>query len=467
MNRRKTKIVATIGPASEKPDVLAQLISEGVDVIRLNFSHGSHEEHGARIDTVRKVSAKVGKPVAIVCDLQGPKIRIGKVPSEGIQLSEGAEIIFDASTAVYQNGNIPLPSPIFLEGTHEGDLVYLDDGTLQVRITKVVSPLFHALVVKGGVLTSNKGVNVPDLKLSRPILEDKDKSDLKYAVKAGVDYIALSFIRNAEDIREARKFMKNSKVKIIAKVERPEALANIDEIVAETDAVMVARGDLGVETPIWALPVRQKEIIDRCRLAGKPVIVATQMLDSMIRNPIPTRAEVSDVANAVYDSADAVMLSGESANGKYPLETVSMMRHILEETESHQVFFGKKIKAEVHPVTQSLAKAAKYLVSDLNAKFIFAGTSGGSTAYAVSQFRPKVPVVALTSDQMVANQLALAWGVVPMVFEKVKKVTDLPGLGIKQLTKKGQIAKGDKVIFISGLHLNAPGETNNLSVLEV
>lgn len=463
---RKTKIVATIGPASERPEVLTELIKEGMNVARLNFSHGDHAEHMARVNNIRKLSAKLKSPVAIIGDLQGPKIRIGSVPKEGIPFVEGSTVVFDASAKTYDGKNVPLPSKIFKDGTTKGDVVMFDDGVLSAEVVKVDGSLFTMKVIRGGTLFSNKGVNVPDLKLSRSVLEKKDKEDIVFAKEAGVDYVAMSFLRTGKDVLEVKSFLKGTDIKVISKIERPEALVNIDEIIKESDAIMVARGDLGVETPIWALPVRQKEIVDKARMAMKPVIVATQMLDSMIRNPMPTRAEVSDVANAVYDSADAVMLSGESANGKYPIEAVRMMRKILEETEKHSPIFSKKLHIEL-PVTLSVAKAAKFMAIDLSAKIILAGTAGGYTARAVSHFRPKVPIVALTSIERVANLLALVWGVVPLFVKGVKSVDDLPGVAKKVLKEYIEFSSGDRIIFVSGLKMGAVGQTNNLSVMEI
>ena len=312
---KKTKIIATIGPSSEQEKILEKLISLGVDGARLNFSHGSHQEQGNRIKLVRKIEKKLNRHVAIIADIQGPKIRIGNLPEMGIELKNGQEITIDTGTREFYENRIPLPSLLFRDGTKEGHLVFLDDGTLQIKIISKYGGIFKATVLKGGILFSKKGVNVPSLEITSSILNAKDKADIEFSVRAGVDYIALSFLRNAADLKEARKFLGKTKTKIIAKIERPEALLNISEIIDATDVVMIARGDLGIETPLWELPVRQKEIIDLVRLKMKPVIVATQMLDSMIRNPIPTRAEVSDVANAVFDSTDAVMLSGETASG--------------------------------------------------------------------------------------------------------------------------------------------------------
>ena len=332
---KKTEIVATIGPASENEKVLEKIISAGIDVARFNFSHGSHQEKARNIKLVRKISKTQNKRVVIIADIQGPKIRIGNLPEQGIELKNGQEITIDTGTRECYEDRIPLPSLMFRDGTKEGHVVLLDDGNIQIKITSKYGGIFKAIVEKGGVLFSKKGVNVPSLDITSSILSAKDKSDIEFSIKAGANYIALSFLRNAKDLNEARRFIGMAKTKIIAKIETHEALVNINEIADAADAIMIARGDLGIETPLWELPLRQKEIIDLVRRKNKPVIVATQMLDSMIRNPIPTRAEVSDVANAVFDHADAVMLSGETAVGKYPIEAVEMMEKIIRASSKH------------------------------------------------------------------------------------------------------------------------------------
>jgi pyruvate kinase len=335
-NERETKIIATLGPSCQEKNFLTKIIKTGVDLVRLNFSHNTHEWHGNMIELIKKISKETNKKVAIIADIQGPKIRLGNLPKDGIQIKSGQEIIIDTSSDKFDKNRIPLPSSIFKNGTKAGHLVFIDDGNLQVKIISKQNNLLRAVVLKSGTLFSKKGINAPSLEINSSILSSKDKADIKFAVYNNVDYLALSFVRNAKDIKEARKFIGKTNTKIIAKIERHEALLKIEEITEEADAVMIARGDLGIETPLWELPIRQKEIISMVRKKRKPVIVATQMLDSMIRNPIPTRAEVSDVANAVFDHADAVMLSGETASGNYPLEAVSMMVKILEATDSHR-----------------------------------------------------------------------------------------------------------------------------------
>lgn len=440
---KRTKIIATIGPVSENEKILEKLIAIGVDGARLNFSHGSHQEQGNRIKLVRKIEKKLNRHVAIIADIQGPKIRIGNLPDSGIELKNGQEITIDSGTREYYENRIPLPSLLFRDGTKEGHIVFLDDGTLQLKITSKRAGIFKAIVLKGGILFSKKGVNVPSLEISSSILNAKDKADIEFAIKAGADYIALSFLRNAEDVKEARKFLGKAKTKIIAKIERPEALDNIEEIIDVADAVMIARGDLGIETPLWELPVRQKEIIELVRRKMKPVIVATQMLDSMIRNPIPTRAEVSDVANAVFDSTDAVMLSGETASGKYPIEAVEMMKKIVESTDGHQEPLHEDFeKMENIQGPLSIARSAVHIAEESNAKAIIVSAKEGNLAKLISHFRPKNPIVASTQNPSTAKKLALVWGVTPILTKSNKLIDSAK----KTLTDSGFVVPGDKLV---------------------
>ena len=445
MTNKKTKIIATIGPVSESEKILEKLIEIGIDGARLNFSHGSHEEQGKRIKLVRKISKKLSKHIAIIADIQGPKIRIGNLPENGIELINGNEITIDSEAKEYVEGKIPLPSLLFRDGTKEGHTVFLDDGTLQIKITGKRAGIFKAIVLKGGTLFSKKGINVPDLQIETSILNAKDKSDIEFAVKSGADYIALSFLRSAQDVKDAKKFLGKSEIKIIAKIERPEALINIDEIIKEADAVMVARGDLGIETPLWELPVRQKEIIDKVRREMKPVIVATQMLDSMIRNPIPTRAEVSDVANAVFDSTDCVMLSGESANGKYPVEAVDMMKKILIATDSYQNPIHRNFEEKIaNTESISIARSAVHIAEESEAKAIIVAAREGHTARAISYFGPKTPIIAATKDARIANSLTLMWGINPLLVKNNKVIESAK----KMLLDSGFLKEGDKIVCV-------------------
>ncbi len=457
---KKTKIIATIGPVSENEKTLEKLLASGVDAIRLNFSHGSHQEHGNRIKLVRKLEKKLDKHVAIIADVQGPKIRIGNLPDSGIELKNGQEITIDTGTREFYENRIPLPSLLFRDGTKEGHLVFLDDGTLQIKITSKYGGIFKAVVLKGGTLFSKKGVNVPSLEITTSILNAKDRADIQFAVKSGADYIALSFLRSAADLKEARKFLGKSKVKIIAKIERPEALVNINEIVDATDVVMIARGDLGIETPLWELPVRQKEIIELVRSKMKPVIVATQMLDSMIRNPIPTRAEVSDVANAVFDTADCVMLSGESANGKYPVEAVEMMRKILEAADGHQhpLHEDEEEKNNLDsPI--SISVSVVHIAEEMQAKAIFVDASEDTLIKRISHFVPKAEIVAFSKDESIIKRMCLVRGVLPLTV-KGKNMIEATK---KELIVSGFLKKGDKIVCVHKEKSKNSGHTSTIT----
>lgn len=465
--QRKTKIVATIGPASESREMISKLIDEGMNVARLNFSHGIHDDHKRRIETIRSLEKEKGVHVAIIGDLQGPKMRVGVMPKEGVFLRDDEKIVLDTSIKNYTNGPIPVPSPIFAKGAMKGSRVFLDDGSMLLEVTAVSGKQFTAKVLRGGTLYSHKGINVPELKLRTNIFEKKDKDDIAFAIAQGVDYVAVSFIRNGDDMREARRMLKGAPIKLVAKVERPEALDNLDDIIELSDVIMVARGDLGIETPLWQLPMRQKEIIEKAHKAMKPVIVATQMLESMTKNAIPTRAEVSDVANAVYDSTDAVMLSAESASGKFPLEAVRMMRNIVEETEKDTDEAFLREKEAFHSVDIAVAKSSKYVAGQVGAKVILVGTATGFSARAVSRYRPKEPIVAITSDAKVARKLAIVWGVTPIVVDGMKTIDDIEKAGTTFLKKQKIVTKGDYVVFVSGLRLGEAGQTNDISVILV
>jgi len=460
INSKKTKIIVTIGPSSEKKDILEKIILAGADCVRLNFSHGNYEWHKSVINNVRSIERKLKKSLAIIADIQGPKIRVGSMPKEGLSIQQGEKIIFNCDLKEYKENEIPLPSLMFKTGVKEGDIVFLDDGTLSVKITKKIGSKFEASVLKGGLLFSNKGINVPSIKITGSVFSDKDKSDIKFAVSNGADYLALSFLREKKDIKEIRNLVSNNQIKIIAKIERPEALVNLDGIIEESDVIMVARGDLGIETPMWELPIRQKEIIGKVRERMKQVIVATQMLDSMIRNPLPTRAEVSDVANAVYDSADCVMLSGETASGKNPIEAVKMMRKILEATDSDQTYLRISDKMHKEPYIY-LSKSVADISYELKTKAIFVKTQSGRSARSISSFRPQNIVVAITQDEMVSRQLSLVWGVFPVLMGKkqIKKIDDFVLPVIYILKNKKLIKSGDSIVCLYDYKFQSPGKT--------
>lgn len=474
---RRTKIVATVGPASRSPEILERLVQAGVDVFRLNFSHGTHEEHLAVISSVRAIALRLGKPIALLQDLSGPKIRIGKV-RDGVVLVNGARITITTDANV--EGSAEQISTTYLPLANDvepGDRVLLDDGNLELRVRAVASGRVECEVVDGGPLRSNKGMNLPGVALSTPALTDKDRRDLAFGIEHGVDFVALSFVRQPQDIAEAKALVTSlgAATPVIAKVEKPQALDNLEAILAACDGVMVARGDLGVELGTENVPIAQKRIIAAANAAGRVVITATQMLESMIENPRPTRAEASDVANAILDGTDAVMLSGESAVGKFPVETVETMARIADYTEEHGAAAIRRrgdarrgdrqsgLEAPGTPATRSLTRVAASVAEELGCKLILAFTESGITARLLALNRPRMPVVAITHDERVYRQLALTWGVVPVRSELVDNTDDLLAAGEERLKARGFVRTGDTILMLSG-HSPAAAATNMLRV---
>lgn len=476
---RRTKIVATVGPASRAPEMLERLVEAGVNVFRLNFSHGTHEEHLAVIDAVRDVSARLHRPVAVLQDLSGPKIRTGKVKDGEVRLVKGARLAITTDTSIEGTADLisstyePLPRDVAA-----GDQILLDDGNLELKVVGVSGGRVECEVVDGGTLRSNKGMNLPGVALSTPALTEKDRRDLLFGIQHRVDYVAMSFVRRAEDVTEAKELIRSmgESTPVIAKIEKPQAVENLEAILAAADGVMVARGDLGVELGTEDVPIVQKRIIALANAAGKVVITATQMLESMIENPRPTRAEASDVANAILDGTDAVMLSGESAVGKYPVETVETMARIADYTEEQGCGSIRSRRADGRhgevpaspagpgtPVTRSLTRVATSVAEELGCKLILAFTESGLTARLVAGHRPRVPVVAVTHDDRVYRQLALWWGIVPVKSEFVENTDDLLAEGVERLKARGLASKGDTILMLSG-HSIAAAATNMLRV---
>jgi pyruvate kinase len=473
----RTKIVATIGPASSSPENLERLVKAGVNVFRLNFSHGSHDTHLAVLTSVREIAARLQRPIALLQDLSGPKIRTGKV-REGVELVNGARIAITTDTSV--EGSAELISTTYEalpRDVKPGDRVLLDDGNLELRVLGTSPGRVVCEVVDGGPLGSHKGINLPGVVLSTPALSDKDKDDLAFGVRHGVDYVALSFVRQAHDIEQAKQLVRSlgGHTPVIAKIEKPQALDNLEAILAAADGVMVARGDLGVELGTENVPIAQKRIIAAANAAGRPVITATQMLESMIENPRPTRAEASDVANAILDGTDAVMLSGESAVGKFPVETVETMARIADYTEQHgagsirrrvdgrHTDHARGPQAPGTPITRSLTRVAVSVAEELGCKLILAFTESGITARLLAMHRPRMPVVAVTPSHHVYRQLALSWGVVPVRSDLAGNTDDLLSIGETQLKARGHVATGDTILMLSG-HSAAAAATNMLRV---
>jgi len=476
---RRTKIVATVGPASRSPQTLERLIQAGVNVFRLNFSHGTHEEHLEVVRSVRDIAARLHRPVALLQDLSGPKIRTGKVKDGQVELVKGARLAITTDSSVEGTAEListtyePLPRDVAA-----GDQVLLDDGNLELRVVSVSAGRVECEVVDGGPLRSNKGMNLPGVALSTPALTEKDRRDLLFGIQHQVDYVAMSFVRRAEDVLEAKELIRSmgEATPVIAKIEKPQAVDNLEAILAASDGVMVARGDLGVELGTEDVPIVQKRIIALANAAGKVVITATQMLESMIDNPRPTRAEASDVANAILDGTDAVMLSGESAVGKYAVEAVETMARIADYTEEHGMGSIHPRRADARrsdlppalagpgtPVTRSLTRVATSVAEELGCKLILAFTESGVTARLVAGRRPRVPVVAVTHEDRVYRQLALWWGVVPIKSEFVENTDDLLAEGVERLRARGFVQKGDMILMLSG-HSIAAAATNMLRV---
>ena len=496
---KRTKIVATIGPATESKTMMENLISAGLNVARLNFSHGSYEHHQMLIENLRAAVRDMKVNLAIMADLQGPRIRIGEVAKEGIKIEKGEEIALVPENYIVPIKTIslyvPIQYPLLYKEVKAGHKILIDDAALEIQITKIKKKAIYAKVITGGVIKTHKGMNFPDSTIKCPAITKKDWQDLAFGVKNGLDFVALSFVKDENDIIRLRqkifllekKYRHNKAVshyqlekpsargkiggvhmRIIAKIERREAVKNLDAILEAADGIMIARGDLGIEMPFEDLPLIQKKIIDKCRLAGKQVIVATQMLDSMIRNPLPTRAEVSDVANAILDGTDAIMLSGETATGKYPLKAVQAMTKIAREVEARLIEEQETKEGEfknLSSITQIMSFVAQDLAEDVaHAKLIVCATTSGFTARNISRFRSKVPVVAVAPAQMTVNQLSLSWGVTAYYIPFTSSFNTLLKK-IKQVLLKHKLVEvGDTIVVVAGHPFGFKGQTNLMKV---
>lgn len=466
---RKTKIVCTIGPSSWDETTMKKLAKAGMDVVRLNMSHGSHEEKLQQIKFARSISEELQKPMAVFADLQGPKLRLGII--DGIKRITTGETLEISITPEDQELPIQFDLSPYVK---KGDRLFLNDGLIEVLITDVRGKTIVGRAQNSGVVSSNKGVNVPDTNLGAASFTSKDKADAVFALKHNVDYIALSFVQTVDDIKPVRALIKehNPKVKIIVKIEKKEAIENIEEIVKEADAVMVARGDLAIETENAQVPIYQEKIINLCRQHRKPVIVATQMLESMTENPRPTRAEISDVANAVLDQVDAVMLSAESANGKYPVEAVSTMKNVIDSVESHpdyhhqiKIHWADLEKEDLE--FMAIASSAAHLGERLGVKAIVTGTVTGHTAKTVSAFRPEAKIIAVSHDETTRNQLALVWGVEPLIVKATVNFNTFFEHVMEEIRTGNGLRKGDKVVMIVGTTAGVSGTTNTIKIATV
>ncbi|MBP3193813.1 pyruvate kinase [Natronogracilivirga saccharolytica] len=471
INERRTKLVCTIGPSTSSPEMIEELIRSGMNVVRLNFSHGTHEVHKKNIETIRELSRKLKISIPILMDLQGPKIRVGRMKGEGAKLETHSYVKLTPDDIEGDSEVIPIDYPNLAEDVKPGNTILMDDGLMELRIVKISDGDITARVINGGFLKPRKGVNLPDVKTSISAITEKDEKDLAFGLEQGVDFVAISFVRSAGDVQDliSKVRVKGSNAGIIAKIEKPEALDEIDDIIQQADGIMVARGDLGIEIASERVPLIQKDIIDRCKTAGKPVITATQMLESMMNNPRPTRAESSDVANAVLDGTDAVMLSGETAAGKYPLEAVrtidKICRNIEVKTDSiYQTLEFVQPEWREKQVVESLSYACVTVGEAVEARLIATITHSGTTARRIAKFRPRVPVIAFTESVEVRRQLNLVWGVTSIQLDalfdtdtSVKRMEDY-------LKESGLITSGSRIVVAAGIPISKRGSTNMVKV---
>jgi pyruvate kinase len=464
--QRSAKIVATLGPASSTPEMIDALFVAGVDVFRLNFSHGKQEEHSARLDAIRAVERHHGRPVGVMADMQGPKLRVGAFARGKVTLVAGARFRLDLDKTPGDAKRAPLPHPEIFAAIDRGTDLLLDDGNIRLTVEKCGKDFADTVVITGGDLSDRKGVNVPNAVLPLSALTAKDRSDLAFALELGVDWIALSFVQRPDDVAEARKLI-GGRAGVLVKLEKPAAIGSLDAIVELSDALMVARGDLGVEMPPEDVPPVQRQIVHACRAAGKPVVVATQMLESMVRAPVPTRAEASDVATAVYEGADAVMLSAETAAGAYPVEAVTMMDRIIRRVQADPHYFpGLKGEATApeHTTPDAISAAARQVAETVGAAAILSYTTSGATALRAARERPNVPVLVLTSKIETARRLALGWGLHCVHTRDVHNFNDMVQKATRTAHKEGFAQSGDRIVITAGVPFGTPGATNVLRI---
>ena len=468
---QKAKIVATVGPASRSKEVLRELIKAGADVFRLNFSHGTHEDHQQTIDLVRELNEELGTHIALLQDLQGPKIRVDHVENNGVEIVAGQKLIITTAEGLGTKDRVSTSYKLLSKDVKIGDSILIDDGNLEVKVTLIDGEDVHTSVVYGGILKSRKGINLPNTVVSAPSLTEKDNIDLQYGLKQGLDWVALSFVRKASDIIELRKILDaaGSSTKIIAKIEKPEALQNIDEIIRVTDGIMVARGDLGVEIPGQEVPVWQKRIIKKCNQLGKPVIVATQMMESMVENPRPTRAETNDVANAILDGADAVMLSAESASGKYPVESVLAMSNTIATIEQSGLGIYNKFNDllpsdDAIKLNDMLIASACSVVKNSKAKALVAMSKSGYSGYLVAMHIPNCYIFLVTNNKKLLTQMNLVWGVIGLYYDKENSINETLNDVESILVEKGLMEKGDIYVTTTSMPTHWEGHANMIKV---
>ncbi|GEN51820.1 pyruvate kinase [Halobacillus faecis] len=469
---RKTKIVSTIGPASESVEKLTQLIEAGMNVARLNFSHGDFEEHGARIDNIREASKATGKTVAILLDTKGPEIRTGILKDGEAYLEKGSTTYVSMDEIEGDAERFSVTYPGLINDVHPGSKILLDDGLVELQVEEIDKEKneIKTTVLNNGPLKNKKGVNVPNVSVNLPGITEKDAKDIEFGIQQGVDFIAASFVRRASDVLEIKELLEKhnaSHIQIIPKIENQEGVDNIDDILEVSDGLMVARGDLGVEIPAEDVPLVQKRLIRKCNEAGKPVITATQMLDSMQRNPRPTRAEASDVANAIFDGTDAIMLSGETAAGDYPVEAVQTMHNIASKTETglnHMALLQERSKHSDMTITDAISQSVTHTAINLNAAAIVTPTESGHTARMISKYRPKAPIVAITSDEEVNRKLSLVWGVYAVMGPRAYSTDDMLDVAVERSLASGLAIRGDRVVITGGVPVGESGTTNLMKV---
>ncbi|MFY9320065.1 pyruvate kinase [Lentibacter algarum] len=463
---RNVKIVATLGPASNDYEMIKRLHEAGADVFRLNMSHGGHDEIRERHRIIREIERELESPIAILADLQGPKLRVGVFTNEEEELVEGQKFRFDLDETAGTNARVCLPHPEIFKALEDGTTLLVNDGKIRLKVETCGADFADCIVTAGGAISNRKGVNVPEVVLPLAALSDKDRADLEFVCQLGVDWIALSFVQRAADVEEAKALI-GGRAAVLSKIEKPTAVTSFDEILAVSDGIMVARGDLGVELPVQNVPPIQKRLVRRCRAAAKPVIVATQMLESMIESPMPTRAEVSDVATAIYEGADAIMLSAESAAGQYPVEAVSTMNNVAVEVESDPTYreiieASRVVKRE--SVADGIVAAAREIAESTDIKAICCFTQSGTTALLTARERPRVPIIALTSLRGTARRLALSWGTNCIMTGELERFKQAVVNAARAAQSAGYATAADQIVVTAGVPFNVPGTTNILRV---
>jgi pyruvate kinase len=469
---RRAKIVCTIGPASESPATLRQLIDAGMEVARLNLSHADHAWHSTVFRRIREVSAEAGRPVGILWDLSGPKLRVGPVQEGGLLLESGKEVILTTRPIIGEGNQIPVQYAHLPKHVTPGERIVMSDGLLEVQVLEATGTEIRARVVVGGILESNKGLNLPKASLAIPAITAKDRDDLRLGLELGADWVALSFVRTSDEVRELKWLIREYAPRavpapVVSKIEKPEAMENIDSLIAESDAIMVARGDLGIETSPEQVPIMQKRIIARCNSAGKPVITATQMLESMIHNPRPTRAEASDVANAVLDGTDAVMLSGETAVGEYPVEAVRTMARIVTHSEEQTLAMRQRrhhTPLQECGIAEAVSRAGVEMATDTRAAAIITPTTSGYTARMVARYRPAAPIVAVTPSPETQRQLTLYWGVCALLSRRTESTDEMTSDAVRAAVEHTWVRPGQIVVITGGTAGSPPGTTNMITV---